>query len=207
MKAVKQRAPYTVEDFCHLVREDQKADLINGVIYMASPDNTDANEVFMFLGSLMNLFVEEFDLGKVFGSRVAYELDEHNCPEPDIGFVSTARQHLVQRGRVKGPPDLAVEIVSPESIERDYKTKRAQNEKAGVPEYWIVDEIEETVTLLRLNKKGKYTEVRPKGGEFHSQILPGFFLRPEWLFRNPRPKIRAAFADILARHSSSTRTA
>jgi Uma2 family endonuclease len=199
MKAIKKKAPYTVQDFCQLVREDQKADLINGVIYMASPDNTDANEVFMWLGSLMNLFVEEFDLGKVFGSRVAYELDEINCPEPDIGFVHKSRQHLVQRGRVKGPPDLAVEIVSPESIERDYKTKRGQNEKAGVREYWIADEIEETVTLLRLNKKGKYREVKPKNGELHSEVLPGFFIRPEWLFQKRRPKLRAVLAQILAR--------
>jgi Uma2 family endonuclease len=199
MKAIQKKAPYTVQDFCQLVREDQKADLINGVIYMASPDNTDANEVFMWLGSLMNLFVEELDLGKVFGSRVAYELDETNCPEPDIGFVKKARQHLIERGRVKGPPDLAVEIVSPESIERDYKTKRGQNEKAGVREYWIADEIEETVTLLRLNKKGKYREVKPKNGELHSEVLPGFFIRPEWLFQKRRPKLRATLNQILAR--------
>lgn len=205
MKAVNKKAPYTVEDFCHLVREDQKADLIDGVIHMASPDNTDANEVFMWLGSLMNLFVEEFDLGKVFGSRVAYELDRTNCPEPDIGFVQKARLHLVERGRVKGPPDLAVEIVSPESIERDYKTKRAQNERAGVREYWIADEIEETVTLLRLNKKRKYREVRPRNGELHSEVLPGFYVRPEWLFQKRRPKLRAVLAEMLARldHSAT----
>src|SRR5262249_44191987 len=129
MKRVKSDILLTVEDFCQLVREDQKADLIDGVIYMASPDNTDANEVFMWFGGLMDLFVEERDLGQVYGSRVAFQLDRTNCPEPDIGFIQKSRQHLVERGRVKGPPDLAVEIVSPESVERDYKTKRSQNEK------------------------------------------------------------------------------
>lgn len=39
---------YTFEDFCALIPTGQKADLIDGVIYMASPDNTDA--LFMWLG-------------------------------------------------------------------------------------------------------------------------------------------------------------
>jgi Uma2 family endonuclease len=180
--------PYTFEDFCALVREDQKADLIDGVIYMASPDNTDANEVFMWVGGLMDLFVEEFRLGQVYGSRVAFRLDDTNAPEPDIAFVSKKKMHRVTRGFVKGGPDIAVEIVSPDSIERDYDKKRKKYEGAGVREYWIVDEIEETITLLRLGADGKYSEVKPKKGEYHSRVLKGFWLRPEWLFHSPRPR-------------------
>ncbi|MHB1423275.1 MAG: Uma2 family endonuclease, partial [Gemmataceae bacterium] len=111
---------YTFEDFCLLIKDGQKGDLIDGVIYMSSPDNTDANTIFMWLGGLIDLFVEECELGEVFGSRVAFRLDEPQGPEPDIAFVRTERLHLVQRGFVDGPPDLAVEIVSPDSIERDY---------------------------------------------------------------------------------------
>ena len=39
------------------------------------------------------------------------------------------------------------------------------------------DEFEQQVTLLRLNKKGKYREVRAKKGELHSAIVPGFWIR------------------------------
>jgi Uma2 family endonuclease len=49
----------TVEDFCALVREDQKADLINGVIYLASPDNDEHHDLYVW----------------------------QNSPEPDIAFV------------------------------------------------------------------------------------------------------------------------
>lgn len=35
----------TFDEFCELVEDGQKADLIDGAIYMASPDNTDANLV------------------------------------------------------------------------------------------------------------------------------------------------------------------
>jgi Uma2 family endonuclease len=190
--------PYTFEEFCELVKDGQKADLIDGVIYMASPDNTDANDLFMWLGGLVYDFVEIKELGKVFGSRVAYRLDETNGPEPDIGFVNKKRSSAVKQGRVEGPPDLAVEIVSPDSVDRDYKKKRLLYEKSGVREYWIVDEIKQTVTLLRLTGKRKYREVRPRKGELHSQVLPGFRIRPEWLWQNPRPKKMVVLNWLLA---------
>jgi Uma2 family endonuclease len=153
MKGKIRTGPHTFDDFCALVREDQKADLIDGVIYMASPENTDANELFMWLGGVMDLYAEEKDLGKVYGSRVACRLDEKNGPEPDLVFVRKKRLHKVHRGFIEGPPDLAVEIVSPDSVERDYKKKRTLYEQARIPEYWIIDEIEETVTLLRLTRR------------------------------------------------------
>src|SRR5262249_28223658 len=144
-------------------------------------------------------FVEAEELGKVFGSRVAFHLDETNGPEPDIAFVGKKKAHLIKRGRVEGPPDIAIEIVSPDSVERDYEKKRLQFQQAGVPEYWIVDEIEEKITLLRLSPQGLYREVRPRKGELHSKVLKGFWIRPEWLWQNPRPKKSHVLRLILAR--------
>jgi Uma2 family endonuclease len=191
--------PHTYEDFCAIVGEDQKADLIDGVIYLASPDNTDANEIFMWLGFLMDLFVEECQLGQVYGSRVATRFDDKTAPEPDILFVSKKHLGRVKRGGVEGAPDVAVEIVSPDSIDRDYNLKRQKYEAAGVAEYWIVDEIEETVTLLHLGADGKYREVKPRKGEYHSFVLKGFWIRPEWLFHVPRPRKLDVFQMLLDR--------
>jgi Uma2 family endonuclease len=188
MTTTLRRGVHSFADFCRFVRADQKADLIDGVIYMASPENTDANDLFVWLIGLIHDFVESGELGKVYGSRVAYRLDKRNGPEPDIGFVRKARLHLVERVYVNGPPDLAIEIVSPESVERDYEKKRARYEKAGVPEYWIIDEELRKITLLRLDRKGKCREVRPRKGNYSSQVLPGFWLRPEWLWEETRPR-------------------
>jgi hypothetical protein len=138
--------------------------------------------------------------------RVAFRLEEKSGTEPDIGFVKKSRLHLAKRGYFDGPPDAAFEIVSPESVERDYVKKRRLYEKHRVGEYWIIDEMEETVTLLRLNKRGKYQEVRAKGGLLHSEVIDGFRLDPNWLWQSPRPYCAARIArGINLTYSDSSR--
>ena len=110
---------YTFEDFCEIIRGDQKADLIDGVIYMASPENTDANDLFGWLFLVMRGYARRTKQGRVFGSRVALRLSAEDGPEPDIAFVRTEHLDRVKRGHVAGAADLAVEIVSPDSVERD----------------------------------------------------------------------------------------
>ncbi len=81
-----------------------------------------------------------------------------------------------------------MEIVSPESVDRDYHKKRALYERAGVAEYWIIDEDIRKVTLLRLGRNGKYREIRPVKGILRNQVIKGFWLRPEWLWAETRPR-------------------
>ncbi|MSQ95687.1 MAG: Uma2 family endonuclease [Gemmataceae bacterium] len=187
----------TFDDFCFLVKDKQKADLIDGVIYMASPESIDGHRLFQWLYTLLVDYVEEKNLGEVFGSRVAFRLEERQAPEPDVAFVDKSRLDGARKGFFDGPPDLAIEIVSPDSIERDYVKKKAQYEEHGVREYWIVDELDEIVTLYRLSKKGKYQEVRPKDGIYHSEVIEGFWLDPTWLWQSPRPRKSGVLAKLL----------
>lgn len=72
------------------------------------------------------------------------------------------------------PPRLVVEVVSPgkENINRDYRYKLSQYQSRGISEYWIVDPIEEKVTLFVL-VEGLY-ESRAFAGE---EILESPFLQ------------------------------
>lgn len=197
MKTATQKGQVGFEDFCFLVKEDQKADLIDGVIFMASPENTAANSLFMWYGGLLDLYVEELELGRVFGLKVALRLDDKNGPEPDLLYIANNRLRLIQWGHIDGPADLAVEIVTPESIDRDYTTKRQQYEKARIKEYWIIDELEEKVTVFHLDRHNKYRELKPRDGKFYSKVVSGFWIRAEWLWQNPRPKKLKALKEIL----------
>ena len=177
----------TFEEFLEIAPDGQKADLLDGVIYMASPDNTDAADLNLWLAILLYTFVDSNDLGKIYTSRVAYRLGPKQGPEPDIGFVPKELEFTRRRGYIDGPPTLAVEIVSPDSVARDYVQKRAVYESAGVREYWIIDPDEKQATFLRL-RGGRYVTVKPKNLIFFSQVLPGFRIDVRWLWKTPRPR-------------------
>lgn len=53
------------------------------------------------------------------------------------------------------------------------------------------------MTLLRLGSKG-YKEVRPRKGVLASKVLPGFWLRPEWTWQQPRRRKADVLTEILA---------
>ncbi len=61
-------------------------------------------------------------------------------------------------------PLVVVEIVSPESVTRDYRYKRSEYAAIAVPEYWIVDPQEKKVTVLVFNE-GLYDETVFSGSE------------------------------------------
>jgi Uma2 family endonuclease len=196
MATVTETRQIDFETFCETIAEGQKADLIDGVIYMASPDNTDAADLSFWLARLMADFADERDLGKVYQSRVACKLGRMRGPEPDVLFVHKSRAAIVFPTFIDGAPDLTVEIVSPDSVERDYVFKRRLYEQSGVAEYWIIDEMQSKAVFLRLDSRGKYREVKPKKGVFTSTALEGFWLRVEWLFERPLPKKAKVLATI-----------
>ena len=104
-----------------------------------------------------------------------------------INWVCTQRtRRKPSPGLYRWPRALAIEIVSPESVARDYVQKRTIYEQAGVREYWIIDPDERRTTFLSL-REGGYVEVSPVEHVFRSEVLPGFHLDVRWLWAVPRP--------------------
>jgi Uma2 family endonuclease len=198
MASVATRTPrYTFDDFLAIVPENQKADLLDGVIYMASPESTDDNDLGGWLYSLLREYAEELELGKAYHTRVAFRLGALHGPEPDVAFVLAKNLHRVRRGYVEGPPDIAVEIVSPDSADRDYVKKRQRYEKAGVREYWIVDPEQRRVLFLR-RQRGKLRDIAPVQNIFESAVLPGFRLDVRWLWAARRPLVSRTVRAMIA---------
>jgi Uma2 family endonuclease len=178
---------YTVKDFYRLVPDGQKADLLDGVIYLASPDSRRSNKLTVFLTSLMDMYASAKRLGEVYASRYAFDLTETYSPEPDVAFVSNKRRSILAEQGGQGAPDIAVEIVSRESRDRDYGTKKQTYEQAGVKEYWIVDPLQRRVEFHRLYR-GRYRLVSLEHNRiFRSKALKGFWLDVEWLLSRRLP--------------------
>jgi Uma2 family endonuclease len=97
---------------------------------------------------------------------------------PDLCVVplEVMRECLDTSAIIESDALLAVEIVSPESMKRDYRFKRAEYASFGIPEYWIVDPALQKITILQL-VEGLYEEVEYQRAEqVRSQIFPSLTL-------------------------------
>ena len=83
--------------------------------------------------------------------------------------------------------DLVAEVVSPDDPDRDLIEKRADYAEAGIPEYWIVDPRDETITVLALDGD-TYVEqgVYSRGESAASSLLAGFAVDATAVFDAPR---------------------
>ncbi len=115
------------------------------------------------------------DLGFVFHAPCDVQLAEHKIVQPDIVVVLKGRKAIITPTKIKGIPDLVVEILSPSSEENDCIRKRAMYQAAGVPEYWIVDPFEHAVEQLVL-QDGRF-QPKPDADVRQLSILEGVNVR------------------------------
>jgi Uma2 family endonuclease len=190
---------YTANDYFRIVPMGAKADLIGGKIVPAQLDTPAENELTAFVATLIRFYDARRDIGgDLFLHRFSFVLSATCVAEPDIAYVRSERSHLISETCMTGPPDIAVEIVSHDSVDRDYEFKREMYEAAGVPEYWIIDPLDASAEFLVL-QDGKYQPAAlEEGVRFRSTVLPGFWLDARWLFAAPLPKEPDCLRQILA---------
>jgi Uma2 family endonuclease len=89
-----------------------------------------------------------------------------------------------------------MEIVSPDSVERDWHDKYAKYEAAGVRESWIIDPLAQRAEVHALSSDGKYERVAEREGWLSSTVVAGFRVKPAWFWPAIRPKVRGALAEL-----------
>ena len=179
----------TFEEFLAWCDEDTWAEWVDGEVVMVSPASVDHQNVGSLIEKILGIYVEARDLGKVMRAPFLMKLAEiPSGREPDILFIRKERMHLICTNYLDGQADLAVEIVSPESIGRDRGDKFVEYERAGIHEYWLIDPDRQSAEFYHLTGGVRYRLVPlGEGGIYHSQVVPGFWLRTEWLWKNPLP--------------------
>jgi Uma2 family endonuclease len=128
------------------------------------------------LGSRLGNFVEERNLGRVYFAPTDVVLSDTNVVQPDLLFLSREREQIITYANIQGAPDLAVEIVSPSTDERDRTVKRKLYAEHGVKEYWLVDPDAMTVTILLLGEgrtsRRRASTAFEEAGVYRAKVRP-----------------------------------
>lgn len=181
-KRVQKATPkWTFGDYLALAPEALKCELHDGEMLIMSPPSGLHEELQSWLLSVLRVYVDSRKLGVVVGSRYAIRVTQERGYEPDILFVTRARAHLYQDDYLHGPPDLAVEVVSPDSRAYDLGAKLRAYEESGVREYWVLDPYRREAHFCRLCE-GKLLEAGVSNDTYESEVVPGFRLRLAWLW-------------------------
>jgi Uma2 family endonuclease len=173
------------EEFLAWADEDTLAEWVDGEVVMYSPASDEHQNLVGFLEALLRLYVEERDLGIVRSAPFQVKLERGR--EPDLVFLAKAHLERLQENRIEGAADLVVEVISPESVGRDRGEKFYEYEAGGVSEYWLIDPLRKWAEFYRRSELGLYEPAfSGRTGVYHSEVVPGFWLRVEWLWQPPR---------------------
>jgi len=195
-----QRIPMSYEAFLAIDGEHQHAEWEDGATIIFMPATPQHQDIVTFLVTLLRLFTDFFQLGTVLTAPVEMKVSPtSNAREPDILFVAKANLGLITNKRLTGPADLAVEVISPESVARDHGKKFREYQDAGVKEYWVIDPRPglQPASFWVLDHHGRYQAgVIDEQGVYHSTVLPGFWLDVAWLQSPGMPNPQFTFAEI-----------
>lgn len=190
----------TYEDFLAWADEDTLAEWVEGEVIMTSPASLQHQLISGFLSAVMGIYAQGRQLGVVVTGP--FQMKLRNGREPDLIFVATDHLGRFQENRLEGPADLVVEIISPESVDRDRGRKFYEYEQGGIPEYWLIDPLRRWVDVYVLEDDRYRLTFSGATGVCESHHLTGFWLDVDWLWQRPLPTPLRALAEIVQADSS-----
>jgi Uma2 family endonuclease len=146
------------------------------------PMPTDRHQaVLKFLLFTFSAFVDPAG-GTVFFAGIRLRIRKGKFREPDLLLLKDASDPRRQNRFWKGA-DLTLEVVSKDKPARDLIHKRHDYAEGRVPEYWIVNPKDETIRVLKLERRA-YVEhgVFHRGETATSLVLPGFGVSVDAVF-------------------------
>ncbi len=157
----------------------KKAELIEGVVYMASPLRFEphAEPHANLIGWLWTYTV--VTPGVRLGDNPTVRLDLDNEPQPDVVLLIEAacggRSRFSDDGYIEGPPEFVAEIAA-SSAAIDLRDKKNAYRRNGVQEYLVWQVFEQKLDWFTW-QDGDYVTLTPDAdGILRSRVFPGLWL-------------------------------
>ena len=168
----------TSGDLWKIVADGSRIELSKGELVPMTPVGWRHGRIVVRLARMLDEYVEKRKLGNV-STEVGFRLSRNpdTVRAPDVAFVTKERipAGMLSEKFVEFPPDLAIEVLSPEDTAREVLRKVEEYLAAGVTLVWVVDPGTETVTVYRSLQDVKIFSADQEldGGE----VVPGFRIK------------------------------
>lgn len=174
------KTKFTFEEYLHYDDgTDNRYELEDGELILMNPPTFRHAFIISFLNDAFASQIRQLSLPWITLSGIGVRTSIIRARIPDICVINREEVANLDVSAVIESAIIAVEIVSPESRTRDYRFKRSEYSVVGIPEYWIVDPIEQKITVLTW-VEGLYEQVEFRGNErIVSQTFPELVLTVE----------------------------
>ena len=141
---------YTYDDYVLMPDDRLRREIIDGNLYVTPTPNIKHQAVSRNLLFRLARHIRDQSLGYLYDAPCNVIFSDTNVVQPDIVYVSNERaDEIITEKNIRGVPDLVVEILSDSSRKTDQTIKCSLYERFGVPEYWIVDPVADTIKIYR----------------------------------------------------------
>jgi Uma2 family endonuclease len=154
-----------------------RCELVRGELFMMSPAGAEHGRIVVRVTVPLGRFVQEHALGTVFGAETGFQIarDPDTVRAPDVAFVRTERiGDDLGPGFFQGPPDLAVEVLSPDDRAGEVLAKVQDWLDSGCRCVWVADPRARSVSVCR--NRSQIVVLREPDALEGGDLLPGFSL-------------------------------
>jgi Uma2 family endonuclease len=133
---------------------------------------------------VLDAHVRERDLGQMWLAPLDVILDEANAliVQPDLFFVSTNRAYVVG-DRVRGAPDLVIEVLSPNPRIGETEERVQWFAEYRVRECWLVHQDQRSIEVVQFaDRRVRARTVYGRRDPIASVVLPELHARPDDIF-------------------------
>ena len=138
---------------------------------------------------LILFYLHDHPIGRAFAEMPyrCYPNHPNRIRKPDVSFIRHERLPVgpLPEPGITAPPELAVEVLSPNDLASEIDRKVKEYLEAGVRLVWVVNPDVRTVRIHRLN--GTIAQADERGVVSGEDVLPGFQFVVGDLFKSAAP--------------------
>jgi Uma2 family endonuclease len=177
-------SPLITADYLLRTPDLGRCELIRGELIRMTPAGYEHGWIIDKIHIPLSTFVSRAGLGHVVGGETGFHIahDPDTVRAPDVAFVAADRlPSPLPKGFFPGPPDLAMEVISPDDRDSQVQAKVRNWLDAGCRVVWLVDPRRQTVHVYQSGSEAQV--LRLSDTLCGEPLLPGFSLAVAEIFK------------------------